>query len=142
MIIRVSKNDFVNIKELENKFPEVLKKDSIKIDFERNPYTNYLVYKLENQIVGFLNYNDIYERIEIVNFNVLPDFQNQHIGTKLLVYLIEIALDNKKKNITLEVRKDNKKAIYLYQKNGFLEVGIRKNYYGNIDGILMEKELM
>ena len=142
MIIRVSKNDFVNIKELENKFPEVLKKDSIKIDFERNPYTNYLIYKLENQIVGFLNYNDIYERIEIVNFNVLPDFQNQHIGTKLLVYLIEIALDNKKKNITLEVRKDNKKAIYLYQKNGFLEVGIRKNYYGNIDGILMEKELM
>ena len=80
--------------------------------------------------------------MEIVNFNVLEFFQNKHIGSKLLAEVINIAYQNKLKNITLEVRSDNQKAIYLYEKNGFKKVSIRKNYYNDVDGILMEKELI
>ncbi len=80
--------------------------------------------------------------MEIINFNVLEFFQNKHIGSKLLEELIKVAIQNKLFNITLEVRSDNKKAIYLYQKYGFKQVAIRKNYYIDVDGILMEKELM
>ena len=73
---------------------------------------------------------------------MLEFFQNKHIGSKLLEELISISIQNKLFNITLEVRSDNKKAIYLYQKYGFKQVAIRKNYYIDVDGILMEKELM
>jgi ribosomal-protein-alanine N-acetyltransferase len=72
----------------------------------------------------------------------LDFFQNKGYGSKLLDYLIDSATKNDIKNITLEVRKDNENAIYLYKKKGFIEKALRKNYYNGIDGVLMEKELI
>ncbi len=44
--------------------------------------------------------------------------------------------------ITLEVREDNAPAIALYEKNGFVPVGRRKNYYSEVkkDAVLMTLE--
>ena len=142
MIIDLTKNNLKQILELEEKFPNVFLKSDIINDFQNNPYTKYMVYLIDKKIVGFINYHDIYDRVEIINFNVLEFFQNRHIGSSLLLNLITISKEKLKKNITLEVRKDNEKAIYLYKKFGFREVSIRKNYYNDVDGILMEKELM
>lgn len=130
------------IEELEEKFPQVFVNKTVLRDFDDNPYTRYLLYLIDNKIVGFINYYLIYDRIEIVNFNILDFFQNKGYGSILLNHLIDKAKNDGIKNITLEVRKDNEKAIYLYKKNGFIEKAIRKNYYNGIDGILMEKELM
>jgi len=142
MIYELKKEDINKLKELEEKFPEIFSKFTIKNDLENNPYSKYLLYLIEGKIVGFLNYYLIYDRMEIVNFNVLEFFQNKHIGSSLLNEVINIAYQSKLKNITLEVRSDNQKAIYLYEKNGFKKVSIRKNYYNDVDGILMEKELI
>lgn len=140
-IFFLRKDDIDFIKELEDKFFNIFTKNNISYDFLNNPYTKYLVYTINNKIVGFINYYDIYDRIEIVNFNVLEFFQNKHIGSNLLEKLIEISKLEKKKNITLEVRMDNKKAIYLYEKYGFKKKAIRHKYYNDVDGILMEIEL-
>lgn len=142
MIIDLTKNNLKQILELEEKFPNVFLKSDIINDFQNNPYTKYMVYLIDKKIVGFINYHDIYDRVEIINFNVLEFFQNRHIGSSLLLNLITTSKEKLKKNITLEVRKDNEKAIYLYKKFGFREISIRKNYYNDVDGILMEKELM
>ena len=142
MITNLDRNDKEYILELEEKFPNIFSIQSIENDFLNNPYTNYLIYLIDNKIVGFLNYYFIYDRIEIVNFNVLDYFQNKHIGSKLLEKIIKIANEKLVKNITLEVRKDNDKAIYLYHKFGFVDVSIRKNYYAGIDGILMECDVV
>ena len=141
MIIDLEKDNKVIIKDLGNKFKKIFKV-SILEDFKNNPYTKYLVYLKDNKVVGFINYYLIYDRIEIVNFNVLDEFQNQHIGSSLLERLINKSNDAKLLNITLEVREDNKKAIYLYTKYGFKKVSIRKNYYNGINALLMEKEMM
>lgn len=127
--------------EIEDKFPDVFSKGSILLEYQKNPFMRIAVYLIENKVVGFINYYEIYDRIEIANFNVLDYFQNHGIGTKLINYVID-KYKEKCKNITLEVRKDNEKAIKLYKKVGFIEKAIRKNYYNGIDGILMEKELM
>ena len=44
--------------------------------------------------------------------------------------------------LTLEVRASNTAAIALYQKHGFAQVGLRKNYYTNPreDAIIMTRE--
>lgn len=44
--------------------------------------------------------------------------------------------------LTLEVRASNAAAIALYQKHGFAQVGLRKNYYSNPreDAIIMTRE--
>lgn len=124
------------IKELESNFNYVI--TDIKTDLVNNPFSHYIVY-LDNSIQGFINYYLMYDRIEIVNFNVLDKYQHQGIGTKLLEYLIG-KYEGKIDNITLEVRCDNK-AIKLYEKFNFKKIAIRKNYYNGIDGILMERKM-
>ena len=59
-----------------------------------------------------------------------------------MTYLIYNAIDNHVVNITLEVRVSNEIARNLYKRFGFREVALRKLYYGDEDGILMEKQVM
>ena len=126
--------------ELENLFPDVFSVGSIDEDLKNNPFSHYLVYLERDLIVGFINYYDIYDRMEIANFNVLEQYQDMGIGNKLLKRVMELSTN--KENITLEVRCDNEKAIHLYEKYGFIKKAIRKNYYNGKDGLLMEKKLM
>lgn len=100
-----------------------------------NPFGMYLLYLEENQIIGYIYYSDIYDRIEIINFEVKENKRKQGYGEKLLNALIK-----EKKPITLEVNKNNQPAINLYTKLGFNTVAIRKGYYKGIDGLLMEKK--
>ena len=139
MIKELDKNNQKELDELENSFSYVLK--NVLAEFNNNPFNHYLLFVQDNKILGFINYYLMYDRIEIANFNVLEKYQNQHIGTKLLDCLINSYKD-KVKNITLEVKKDNDKAIAIYQKMGFIKTAIRKDYYDGIDGILMERRMM
>lgn len=108
---------------------------------ENNPFLNQINYKLDDKIVGYLTYREIYDRYEIDDFKVEDDYQNQKIGQALLKYLIDKAKKLNMVNITLEVKKTNEKAIHIYHKYGFKKVAIRKDYYDGIDALLMEKKL-
>ena len=80
--------------------------------------------------------------MEIDNFYVEESRRREGIGKKLMGYLVAVAIDSHVINITLEVRQSNEIAINLYKKFGFREVALRKFYYGDEDGILMEKQVM
>ena len=116
-------------------------KEFIELD-NPNPYARRLNYYQDNEIKGYLDYSLIYDRIEIDNFFVEENSRGQGIGKKLLSYLVVIAINNHVVNITLEVRISNEVARELYKKFGFREIARRKFYYGNEDGILMEKQVM
>ena len=107
-----------------------------------SPYSRTINFIKEDKIIGYLDYSLIYDRMEIDNIKVEEEYQGKGIGTKLMSYLVSIAIEKKVNNITLEVRKSNDKAIHLYKKFGFHEVAIRKYYYGDEDAILMEKQVM
>ena len=141
MIVELQNNDNLNISNLENLFSNIFLKGDIEKELKDNPYMKIFIYLKDNNILGFIEIYQIYDRIEIANFNVLEEFQNKYIGSKLLEYVINYSNDNNMKNITLEVRSDNDKAIYLYEKFGFVNISIRKNYYGKVDGILMKKDI-
>ncbi len=114
----------------------------IKNSINNNTFTRHYVYKEDNEIIGYINYDIMYERSELVQIDVVPTRWNNNIGSKLMEYLFKELEDNSVTEITLEVRIDNTKAINLYKKYGFIEVGKRVGYYQGIDGILMKKELM
>ena len=107
-----------------------------------NPFLRRIEYFIDDKAVGYLEYSLIYDRIEIENIEVLDEHRKMGIGTKLMGYLVSTAIDLRVINITLEVRVSNEIAISLYKKFGFREVALRKNYYGDEDGILMEKQVM
>ncbi|HET8678549.1 MAG TPA: ribosomal protein S18-alanine N-acetyltransferase, partial [bacterium] len=57
--------------------------------------------------------------------------RGQRIGERLLVALIDRALDRGARWMTLEVRPSNEVARALYHKYGFRDVALRKRYYSD-----------
>ena len=117
--------------------------DSIKYDIDKNENAIVIVANCYGEPVG---YADIWKTNMEANLNNIAtkiEYRRHKIATKLLTFL-EARL--KKENIEklfLEVRKSNSAAIALYEKNGFIKIGIRKAYYldNKEDAILMVKDL-
>ena len=107
-----------------------------------NPFSRKIEYVLDGKSIGYLEYSLIYDRMEIDNFQVSEEYRGLGIGKKLLAHLVSLAINYRVINITLEVRVSNEIARNLYKKYGFREVALRKYYYGDEDGILMEKQVM
>ena len=143
MISNITIDNIDRIKELQITFNDVFKQKNELINtLTANPYVKLYTYSVDKKIVGFIEYSLIYYRCELDNLYVLEDYRRKGIATCLINYMIEEIRKQNLKNITLEVRRDNYKAINLYKKYGFIEKAIRHNYYGDCDGILMEKEMV
>ena len=115
---------------------------TLKSELE-NPNSQYIITKIDTEIVGFGGIWKSVDDIHITDIVVKKSHRRQNIGSKLLEQLIILA--EKQKNITsitLEVNSANIPAQKLYEKFGFKRVGLRKKYYNNTDdAIIMTKEL-
>ena len=81
----------------------------------------------------------------LLNLSIASAWQRQGWGGKLLHYFFGIAEQRHARMIFLEVRASNIGAIWLYEKNGFTQIALRKNYYpadsGREDAVIMERPL-
>ena len=81
----------------------------------------------------------------ILNLCVRPEWAGRGLARRLLAHLLETAGAQGADTVFLEVRPSNRRAIELYEKNGFVEIGRRPDYYPAVDGredaILMGKPL-
>lgn len=92
---------------------------------------------IDEKMVGFILFNDVYGDIEICYIAVIEEYRRRHIATKLINEVLKLM-----KNIcSLDVRSKNIAAIALYKSLGFVPVYIRKNYYDDDDAIVMLKEV-
>ncbi len=142
MIIDLKYDDEDLIQKLESSFPTRFAKYKIKEDFNKNVFSKYFIYMDKSNIIGFINYYDLYDRFEIVYIEVLKEHRNMHIGSNMMEYLIDIGKQKNINNITLEVNVNNKEAIGLYNKYLFEVVAKRNGYYDGIDAYLMERKMM
>lgn len=99
----------------------------------KNPFSEYFVARINEEIVGFAGVIDTVDQLEITNIVVKKSFRKNGVGNALLLELIRFAKESDKSEITLEVNNKNFVAIKLYEKNGFKNIGNRKKYYNNID---------
>ncbi len=67
--------------------------------------------------------------MEIISIAVDPKYRRLGMGKKLINYIIRKSKRMKLKNIALEVKTINGKAIKFYEKIGFKTVKILKRYY-------------
>ena len=112
-------------------------------DFAECDTSRILVAKIDNIVVGYITYSVVLDEVQIANIATHPDYRRRGIGEKLLMQLFNESITESMFVITLEVRNSNAPAICLYEKCGYSEVGIRKNYYKNPteDAILMNLSL-
>lgn len=106
-----------------------------------NDFTKIIIYKVNNEIVGFIHYELLYETCSLYNVIVSKEFENQGIGSSLMNYMIEDSKKSNIDNIILEVKSTNEKAINLYKKYDFNTINIRPKYYDGIDAYIMERRI-
>ena len=90
-----------------------------------------LVAEVEKEIVGFMMARrGVYKRIQhraYLVVGVLKAFQGQGIGKRFFEELDHWAINHQLKRLELTVMKSNHKARYLYELNGFVIEGIKKD---------------
>lgn len=92
---------------------------------------------------GYAIYMDGVEEAHLLNIAIKPELQRQGLGRQLLNRVLERAAAGGAKRLLLEVRPSNLGALNLYRKEGFVELGVRRQYYPagttREDAIVMEK---
>ncbi len=91
--------------------------------------TLLVVMERNRQIVGYGVLSSAAGESQLLNIAVSPDLQGEGMGEILLRWLIEEARKRESEMIFLEVRLSNSVAQSLYQKLGFNEIGMRRDYY-------------
>jgi ribosomal-protein-alanine N-acetyltransferase len=108
-------------------------------DMQLNPYAHYFVLDIDKKVKGYIGVW-IEDNAQIINLYVDESVQKMGFGSMLLDFVMNLCIMSRIPVLSLEVRPSNQKAITLYQKHGFVESHIRKNYYSNQeDAIVMIK---
>ena len=109
----------------------------------RNPLSLWLVAVEDELVVGYVGSQTVMDESDMMNLAVLPSHRRQGIGEKLVQSLCSDLRAKGSVSLTLEVRVSNAGAISLYKKMGFVQVGLRPNYYRNPkeDALILRKEL-
>lgn len=80
-----------------------------------------------------------------LNICIAPTQQRRGHGARLVKALLDVARQAHARSAILEVRASNLAAFKLYDKLGFNEIGVRKNYYptriGREDALVLALEL-
>jgi ribosomal-protein-alanine N-acetyltransferase len=99
----------------------------------------YLVARLDREVVGYGGLICYGEEAHVTNVAVDPLRHRSHIGSRLLHDLILASVEMGAEAVSLEVRVTNWAAQRLYGRFGFRPVGVRKNYYQEIneDALIM-----
>ncbi|MFC0323186.1 ribosomal protein S18-alanine N-acetyltransferase [Gallibacterium melopsittaci] len=103
---------------------------------KNNQGENYLNLKViqQDQIVGFCICQIVLDEATLFNIAIHPQYQGQGLGKTLLQSLMDQLREKWVTTLWLEVRESNQKALSLYQRLGFNEVSVRKNYYPLSEG--------
>ena len=94
-------------------------------------------------VVGYVGSQTVIDESDVMNIAVHPDYRRRGIGEALLETLADALREKGSRGLTLEARVSNTPAVSLYKKAGFLQVGLRKNYYRNPteDALILRKAL-
>ncbi|MGZ8502478.1 MAG: ribosomal protein S18-alanine N-acetyltransferase [Candidatus Limnocylindrales bacterium] len=111
-------------------------------ELQTNRLAHYMVVRVGDSVVGYAGLWLMVDEAHITTFAIHPDWRRRHLGERLLLALLDIALERRAAEATLEVRLSNLPARRLYEKSGFRPVGIRPRYYtdNNEDALIMTTE--
>lgn len=100
--------------------------------------------ELDSTVVGFAIFKQVLDESTLLNIAIDPDYQGKGYGRWLLEQGLKQQMARGMQSCFLEVRKSNHQARALYCSLGFIQVGVRKDYYPTSQGrehaLLMSRE--
>lgn len=94
-----------------------------------NPVAVYKVITVDDKVVSYGGFWQIFDEGHITNICVKEEYRRQGFGKMLMEAIIKEARQRKLYSLTLEVRVSNIGAIKLYENFGFKSAGVRPKYY-------------
>ncbi|HYG46744.1 MAG TPA: ribosomal protein S18-alanine N-acetyltransferase [Allosphingosinicella sp.] len=91
----------------------------------------------EGEVIGFALGRIVANEAELLLLAVRRSSQGKGVGQMLLDRFASVAASKGAEQLHLEVRQGNH-AVCLYSRNGYREVGRRRNYYNGRDGQLFD----
>lgn len=140
MIKKLTINDVDYIEQIFNLEKDIFKNSAFSKESTENlvKADNSFIYAylINEKVCGYLMVLDSIDVYEILAIATVEEYRNKGIAQELLDKI-------KTKDIFLEVRESNEKAINFYKKNDFKQISIRKGYYSDPteDAIIMKMEV-
>ena len=141
-IVEMTADHVIQIAQLEREcFSDPWSQKSIASELE-NPLSYWLVAMAGNVVAGYVGSQTVLGESDMMNLAVRGEFRRQGVARDLVLALIDGLNQRGSHCLTLEVRDSNAPARKLYEKLGFVQVGIRPNYYQHPreDGLILRKE--
>lgn len=104
------------------------------------------VARCDGSLVGYAVLLAVLDESHLLVITIRPAWQGQGLGSQLLEYVTERAQFAGATQMFLEVRASNRVAQTMYSRHGFAEIGKRRGYYPDADGLredalVMRREL-
>jgi [ribosomal protein S18]-alanine N-acetyltransferase len=136
-------HDLAEVQSIEHaSFSTPWPPNAYRSELETNRLAHYLVARIDGAVVGFAGIWLMVDEAHVTTFAVAPGWRRRRIGERLLIALLDLAIERRANEATLEVRLSNLAARRLYEKYGFRPVGLRPRYYSddNEDALIMTTE--
>ena len=140
MIKKLTINDVDHIEQIFNLEKDIFKNSAFNKESTENlvKADNSFIYAylINEKVCGYLMVLDSIDVYEILAIATIEEYRNKGFAQELLDKI-------KTKDIFLEVRESNERAINFYKKNDFKQISIRKGYYSDPteDAIIMKMEV-
>ena len=108
-----------------------------------NPLSLWLVALDGETVAGYVGSQSVLDEADVMNVAVHPAYRRQRIASALLAELERQLAQNGVATLALEVRVSNSAAIALYTGRGYVQAGLRKNYYHHPkeDALILKKSV-
>lgn len=94
-----------------------------------NEFSHFFAKQVDGVIAGYVCVRVMYEECQICNICVAPKYRRLGYASELLKTVAEFSVEEGCERCELEVNVSNEPAVGLYKKCGYIEEGVRKNFY-------------
>ena len=138
MIIPIELYHLEEIVTIENSaFIKPWTRNQIKNDIRSYTSSENWVYIMNELVVGYIFGWIIHDEFHLNNIAVHPEYLRRSIGKELIEHIISRVISHDIKLILLEVSAQNISAQRCYKSLGFIQMGIRKDYYSKGDDAIL-----
>jgi ribosomal-protein-alanine N-acetyltransferase len=88
----------------------------------------------DGEIRGYAVMMPLLDEAELLSVGVAAGQQRKGLGRAMLREMLDVAREKNIRRVFLEVRASNAAALALYRSAGFVEIGLRRDYYRNAGG--------
>ena len=142
MIVRMNESHVKAVAELEKLcFSDPWSENSVASEL-KNKLALWLVAEENGVLLGYIGSQSVMDEADVMNVAVDPIRRREGIALKLVEALVAALNEKDVRALLLEVRASNEPAKALYERQGFVQVGKRPNYYRNPkeDALILKKE--